>query len=214
MLKENYSKIFTWLFIGLIITFVTGYSLSLNTDLAITLASGSSYLVIAIVEIVIAIFFSLRLAKMSRLTATICYILYSFLTGITFGSIFLVFELTSIMNVFLITSIVFLIFALVAMHSKKDFSKLSLWLGMSLLAIVVASLLNIFFRSSVLNLIITIVSIVIFIGYIIFDLKNAENIMTYIDEDKGAIYVAFQLYLDFINLFLDLLRLLGNQKDD
>lgn len=214
MLKENYSKIFTWLFIGLIITFVTGYSLSLNTDLAITLASGSSYLVIAIVEIVIAIFFSLRLAKMSRLTATICYILYSFLTGITFGSIFLVFELTSIMNVFLITSIVFLIFALVAMHSKKDFSKVSLWLGMSLLAIVVASLLNIFFRSSVLNLIITIVSIVIFIGYIIFDLKNAENIMTYIDEDKGAIYVAFQLYLDFINLFLDLLRLLGNQKDD
>lgn len=123
MIQEKYPKVFTWLFIGLIITFLTGYSLSLYPYAALRLNSGGTYIILAIIEIAIAIFFSTRLHKMSKLTAIICYIIYSFLTGITFGVIFLAFKLSSIMSIFLITSIVFLAFAVIGMTTKKIFPK-------------------------------------------------------------------------------------------
>ena len=145
---------------------------------------------------------------MSKLTAIICYIIYSFLTGITFGVIFLAFKLSSIMSIFLITSIVFLAFAVIGMTTKKDLSKMSMWLLMSLLAILVAGIVNIFVKSS------TIISTIVFIAYIIYDMKNAEYIIREVGEDKGAIYGAFQLYLDFINLFINLLKLLGKANDN
>lgn len=214
MIKESYSKIFTWLFVGLIVTFLTGYTLSLTPDAAIRLISGSSYIIIAIVEIVIAIFFSARLHKMSKTTATICYILYSFLTGITFGAIFLVFEIQSIMMVFLVTAIVFILFALIGSKTKKNLSRLSMWLLMSLLAIIIAGIVNIFVKSATMDLVITIISVIVFIGYIMFDMQNAEAIINSVGEEKGAIYGAFQLYLDFINLFINLLKLLGKVSDD
>lgn len=214
MIKESYSKIFTWLFVGLIVTFLTGYTLSLTPDAAIRLISGSSYIIIAIVEIVIAIFFSARLHKMSKTTATICYILYSFLTGITFGSIFLAFEISSIMMVFLVTAIVFILFALIGSKIKKNLSRISMWLLMSLIAIIIAGIVNIFVKSATMDLVITIISVIVFIGYIMFDMQNAEAIINSVGEEKGAIYGAFQLYLDFINLFINLLRLLGKFNDD
>jgi len=214
MIKESYSKIFTWLFVGLIVTFLTGYTLSLTPDAAIRLISGSSYIIIAIVEIVIAIFFSARLHKMSKTTATICYILYSFLTGITFGAIFLVFEISSIMMVFLVTAIVFILFALIGSKTKKNLSRISMWLLMSLLAIIIAGIVNIFIKSATIDLVITIISVIVFIGYIMFDMQNAEAIINSVGEEKGAIYGAFQLYLDFINLFINLLKLLGKVSDD
>ena len=123
MIQEKYPKVFTWLFIGLIITFLTGYSLSLYPYATLRLNSGGTYIILAIIEIAIAIFFSTRLHKMSKLTAIICYLIYSFLTGITFGVIFLAFKLSSIMSIFLITSIVFLAFAVIGMTTKKDLSK-------------------------------------------------------------------------------------------
>lgn len=214
MIIQKYSKMFMWLFIGLMITFLTGYTLSLTPITALKLTSGGSYLVLAIIEIVIAIFFSARLHKMSKITAIICYTLYSFLTGITFGVIFLAFEITSIMSVFLITSIVFIIFAIIGATTKKNLSKMSIWLLMSLLAIIVASIINIFIRSTTVELVITIISVIVFIAYIMFDMKNAEAIIASVGEEKGAIYGAFQLYLDFINLFVDLLRLLGKYNDN
>ena len=214
MIQEKYPKVFTWLFIGLIITFLTGYSLSLYPYAALRLNSGGTYIILAIIEIAIAIFFSTRLHKMSKLTAIICYIIYSFLTGITFGVIFLAFKLSSIMSIFLITSIVFLAFAVIGMTTKKDLSKMSMWLLMSLLAILVAGIVKIFLKSSMLDLIITIIYTIVFIAYIIYDMKNAEYIIREVGEDKGAIYGAFQLYLDFINLFINLLKLLGKANDN
>ena len=118
------------------------------------------------------------------------------------------------MSIFLITSIDFLAFAVIRMTTKKDLSIMSMWLLMSLLAILVAGIVNIFVNSSMLDLIITIISTIVFIAYIIYDMKNAEYIIREVGEDKGAIYGAFQLYLDFINLFINLLKLLGKANDN
>lgn len=211
--NELYPKVFMWLFVGLLVTFITGYSLSLNEELTYKLISGSTYIILVIVELIVAIFFSIRLSKMSKITATLCYIIYSFLTGITFSAIFLVFQLSSIMLVFLVTSITFGIFALIGYTTKKDITSWSNYLLMALLAVIIATVLNIFFKSPMFDLIITIISIIVFLAYVVYDMKKAEFLANY-NEEAGPIYAAFQLYLDFINIFIDLLKLIGNNSDN
>lgn len=213
-MKKGFSKMFRWLFIGLLITFATGYLVSAYPIALAKIFSGASYVIMIIVEFAIAIFFSARLSKMSVTTAKVCYILYSVITGFTFGLIFLVYDLMSIISVFLATSLVFGIFSFIGYNTKKNLSKMSMWLFMSLIAVMIVSVINIFLKSSMLELGISILFIVIFLGYVVFDMKNAESLMEYVGEEKGAIYGAFQLYLDFINLFIELLKFLGKLKDD
>ncbi len=211
--NELYPKVFTWLFIGLLVTFITGYSLSINMGLLSSLLTGGNYVFLIIIELAIAIFFSVRLSKMSKITAIICYLLYSFITGITFSTIFIAFAMESIMLVFAVTSIVFGIFALIGYTTKKNLSSWSTFLLMALLGVVVTSIVNIFLQIPQLDFIITLISIVVFIGYIIYDMKRIQTLAE-INEESGPIYGAFQLYLDFINLFLDLLKLLGKSNDN
>lgn len=212
-MKKGFSKMFMWLFIGLLVTFVVGYGTSFYPIALSKIFSGTSYLIMVILEFAVAIFFSARLEKMSVMTAKFCYLLYSILTGFTFGLIFLVYQISSIISVFLATSLVFGIFAVIGYFTKKDLSKFGSFLLMSFFAVLIVSVVNIFVGSSMLELIISIAFILIFLGYIIFDMKNAESLVEYFGE-KGAIYGAFQLYLDFINLFVRLLRFLGKLKDN
>lgn len=211
--KELYPQVFTWLFVGLLITFLTGYSLSLNLDLVAKIFSGAPYIILIILELGIAVFFSVRLTKMSKITAMICYILYSFLTGLTFSSIFIAFDISSIMLIFALAAIVFGLFALIGYTTKKDLSSWSNFLLMALLAIVIAGIVNIFLKLPTLNIIITIISVIIFMAYIIYDMKKVEVLSSY-NEESGPIYGAFQLYLDFINIFIDLLKLFGKASDN
>lgn len=211
--NELYPKVFTWLFIGLLVTFITGYALSINMGLLSSLLTGGSYIFLIIAELVVAIFFTARLPKMSKITAIICYLLYSFMTGITFSTIFIAFAMESIMLVFVVTAIIFGIFALIGYTTKKDLASWSTFLLMALLGVIVTSIINIFLQIPQLDFIITLISIVVFIGYIIFDMKRVEFLAN-VNEESGPIYGAFQLYLDFINLFLDLLKLLGKANDN
>ncbi len=210
--NELYPKVFMWLTLGLLITFVTGYTVSLNTTMLQNILKGGSYMLIVVIELVIALYFSFKLNSMNKLTASICYILYSFVTGITFAAVFALFELSSIMSIFLVTSVVFFIFGFLGYTTKKDLGGIGNFLFMSLIGIIVTSIINLFLGSTILEILITIVGVIIFIGYIMYDMKKIEYLASY-NEEAGPIYGAFQLYLDFINLFIDLLRLVGKAKD-
>lgn len=213
MLKEEtYPKIFTWLTIGLLITFLTGYMLSLNEVALAKLLSGGSYIVLIILEVAVAIFLSVRINKMSKTTATICYLLYTFLTGLTFGGIFVTFKLSSIILIFLASAVVFGVAALIGYVTKKDLSKFGNFLIMALIGIIVMSIINIFLKLSGMEFIISIIGVIIFIGYTMYDINRIKSLDFY-NEDTGAIYGAFQLYLDFINIFIELLQLFGDTKD-
>ena len=213
-MKKGFSKMFLWLFIGLLITFGIGYVLSLYPVTMTKLLGGYKYAIICIAEIGVAIFFGVRLQKMSRTTAIICYVLYSILTGLTFGAIFTVYKISSILSVFLATSVVFLIFAIIGAKVKTDLSKLGMWLMMALIGTIVVSIINIFIGSNVLYTVVSIVAILIFLAYIVYDMNKAEALMEEVGEEKGAIFGAFQLYLDFINIFIRLLQLFGDLKDN
>ena len=210
--KEIYPKIFTWLFIGLLITFITGYSLSMNPSLLYNLTGGVS-IILLIVEIAIAIFFSVRLHKMSKTTAIVCYGLYSLITGLTLSGIFIIYKLSSIIYIFLISAVLFLIFAIIGKTTKLDLSKFGTLLFMVLLGIIILSIVNIFLGLEGLDFIIAIVSIIVFLGYIAYDMQKVRDLVVVVGEDKAAIFGAFQLYLDFINVFIDLLRLFGKSND-
>lgn len=214
MRNEVYSKVFMWLFIGLAVTFGTGYFLSLNETMVQNLFSGGSVFIILIVEIGIALFFGLRVAKMSKITAMICYLVYCFVTGLTFSTLFIAYEMTSIISVFAITSLLFLIFAVYGKLTKRDLSSLGTFLFMALLGVIIASILGIFIQSSTLVIVINVVTIVVFLGYIAYDIKVIEQLCNQIGEDNVAIYGAFQLYLDFINVFITLLQMFGDYNNN
>ena len=214
MLQENkiFSKIFFWMFIGLAITFGIGFYVSLNENMLYNIFARY-YIFFIIAELVVVIWLSARIYKMQPTTAKILFCLYSFITGLTFSSIFVLYSLTSILMVFGITSVLFLIFALIGHYTKMDLTKLGTYLFMGLIGIIICSIINMFTASSSFDLIITIVALIIFIAYIAYDVQIIKKRLNFMNEDNLAIYGALQLYIDFINLFLRLLRLFGRSRD-
>lgn len=212
--KNNiFPKVFMWMFIGLAITFGIGFYVSMNANMLYNIfAKGYWFLIIA--ELIVVIVLSARIRKMQPLTAKILFCLYSFLTGLTFSSIFIAYEITSIVYVFGITALVFLVFALIGFFTKIDLSKLGIYLFMALIAVIICSIINIFVRSSGFDFGLTIVCLLIFIAYIAYDIQVIKRNLYSIDrEDNLAIYGALQLYLDFINIFIRLLRLFGKGRN-
>ncbi|MBR1416599.1 MAG: Bax inhibitor-1/YccA family protein [Bacilli bacterium] len=215
--NKIYSKVFGWLFVGLMIVFLGGYLtqsfLLSHLELAKTLYSGIGFWIIIIVELALAFILSLRIRKMNSLTAKILYILYCIVTGFTFSSIFIMFQLKSIIFVFLITAVIFGIFAIIGSKLNVDLSKFGLYLFVALIGIIIVSIINIFLHNSTLDIILSIVSILVFTLYIGYDIKIIKEMAnTDINEDNLAIYGAFQLLLDFINIFIRLLELFGDNK--
>ena len=213
MKNEIYSKVFLWMFIGLALTFGVAYYTSTNVDDLSMIFGKGMYVVFAIVEIALAIFLGVRITKMSPTTAKVCYLLYTCLTGLTFSSIFVAYKISSIIFVFGITALLFLIFALLGKFTKMDLSKLGTYLFMMLIGVIICSIINIFLKSEGFNIGITILSLIIFLGYIAFDVQKLKRLESVVPEENLAILGAFELYLDFINVFIDLLRLFGESND-
>lgn len=214
MKNKIYPKTFMYLFIGLLITFLTGYYVQNNQDMLEFIFTGSTYIFLVILELGVAIFLSARITKMSPVTAKTCYLLYSFLSGLSFSSVFVIYKLESILMVFLVAAALFLIFALIGYYTKMDLSKIGTYLLMILLGVIICSIINIFIGNNTFDIIVTCISIIVFLGYIAYDIQQVKRLEGMIDDENLAVISAFQLYLDFINIIYDLLRLFGNINDD
>lgn len=212
MVQNNYSKVFMWMFIGLLVTFATGYFVSTNENMLLAVFSDW-YFFLVIAELAVVIFLTARIHKMSETTAKISFILYSFLTGLTFSCVFVAFDITSIMYAFLISSLLFGIFALIGAFTKIDLSKLSTILLMLLVGIILCTLVNMFIGSESFNFALCIIGLVVFMLYVAYDMQKIKQLAEIYDGDKLAIIGALELYLDFINIFLRLLELFGRNRD-
>lgn len=214
MENKIFAKVFGWLFIGLLTTFLTALYVSVNPNMIYNIFVKDYFYFILIAQVGIAIYLSARIRKMSEHTSKILYILYTVLTGLTFSILFLVFEMSSLIFVFGITSFIFGLFALFGFYTNINLTKFSTFFSMSLLALIVLSLVNILIGGMVLDLGLTIFGIILFIGFIAYDIQKVKYMMNYIEnEENVAVYGAFQLYLDFINLFIRLLSLFGKRRD-
>ena len=208
------SKSFLWMFIGLLVTFATGYIVSISETMLETVFYSNLYWVFIVAEIALVVFFSIRVRKMSPTTAKICFLLYSFVSGLTFSSIFVLFELDSVMMVFLIAALVFDLFGLIGYKTNTDLGNWGTILLMGLLAVIICSIINVFLGNDTFDLIVSIVTLVVFFGYTAYDIQKIKELSEEnIDNDVVAINGAFELYLDFINIFIQLLKLIGDAKD-
>lgn len=213
MENKIYSKVYLWLFIGLLVTFLTGAYTATNEDALSVIFTKGYYWIFVLVELGLAIFLSVRIHKMQPTTAKISYLLYTFFSGLTFASLFVVYKLESIILVFAVTAVLFLLFAIIGHFTKMDLSKIGTYLIMMLIGIILCTLVNLFLQNSTFDIVISAISIVVFLGFIAYDVQKIKRLNGYLVEDNLAVIGAFELYLDFINIFIDLLRLFGKADD-
>lgn len=210
------SKVFLWMMIGLLISGGTAY-LTYATP-SITKFVYQFYILILLVELIVVISFTALRRKVSPSMAKLLFIIYSIVSGLTLSSIFIVYKLGSIGIVFLAAALMFGLMGIYGLTTKNDLSSFGKILIFALIAIIIMSVINIFVQNSEFNIFICVVSILIFLGLTAWDLNNLKTIYRYYESNeeelnKAAIYGALDLYLDFINIFLNLLNLFGKRND-
>ena len=208
------SKSFLWMCFGLLVTFLTGFGVATNERMLENIFGGISFWIFIVLELVVVIYLSFRITKMSPTTAKVCFLLYSFISGLTFSSIFVYYELSSIIYIFLASSLIFGIMALIGYKTKADLSELGFYLMVALFAVIIVTLINVIIGSDSLSIILCIICLLLFLGITAYDVQNIKSLENSdLPQDNLAIYGALQLYLDFINIFIDLLRLFAENKD-
>lgn len=204
---------------ALTITGLTAYFLSGSEAFWNMLTANPSMLwIIFFMQIGLVLWLSARVMHMSITSATLLFIAYSILTGVTLSSIFLIYDLGTIATSFFVTAGTFLTMSIIGYTTRMDLSKLGNILYMLLIGLVIATIVNIFVASSTLYWITTYAGVVIFTGLIAWDTQKLRTLFIEhgaADEmdNKLALLGALTLYLDFINIFLYLLRIFGNSRD-
>ena len=213
------AKVFNWMAVGLGITGVTAY-VTAATGLAAIIIGSPLFLIIAIGTLGLVFFLSARIDKIQAGTASALFVGYSVLNGLFFSTIFLRYTGTSIGGTFLITAGMFGGMAVYGLVTKRDLSGWGSFLFMGLIGLIIASIVNIFLASPAVYWVTSMIGVFIFTGLTAYDVQKIkrmgeEGIMAQGQEaiTKGAIMGALALYLDFINLFLMLLRFFGGGRD-
>ena len=213
--NKLYGKTFFLMFLGLlgsaIVAWYTYYS---GLFLDIVLQGGFG--VLLILELVAVLLFSFLFRKLPPVAVGILYFVYSMLNGVTLATVFAVFELSSIIYLFVISALVFGVFAIIGYKTNKDLSSCGTYITVFLIAGIVLSVINLFIiKSPGFDLLIDWLILALFCGVTIYDInkiKMLQNIPE-INQEKIYIYCAMQLYLDFINIFLRILSIFGKRRD-
>lgn len=212
-------KVFVWMTLALAITGLTAYGVATSpTILSLIFSSKVTFFGLIIAEFALVFAISGAINRLSLSTATLLFILYSVINGATLSTIFFAFSVATIGKVFFITAGTFGAMALVGYTTKTDLTSMGKLLFMALLGIIIASVVNMFVGSSGLDLILSYVGVLVFVGLTAYDTQKIKQMCQSAPDagesaQKLALIGALSLYLDFINLFLYLLRIFGNNRD-
>lgn len=221
MVNSFVRSVYNWMFVGLVITgLVALLTVKNETVLRMVATNPIVFYGLIIAQLGMVISISGMINKMSASTATALFVIYSALNGVTLSFIFLLFELSSIFSAFFICALTFLACSIYGWTTKKDLTSLGSFMMMGLFGIIIASVVNMFMHSDATYYAIGYIGVVVFVGLTAYDTQKIKNMALSqpagLDGDvvrKGAIIGALNLYLDFINLFLMLLRIMGAARD-
>ena len=216
------TRVMGWMSAGLAISFLTAWIVYITPAISDVIFGGFLFYGILIAQLAVVFALSAMIERMSSTTALLMFMAYATLTGLTLSVFMYIYELGSILYVLALTSILFLVMALYGFVTRKDLTRIGSMLMFGLIGIILASIFNMFMRSEALDYLISYVGIIIFIGLTAWDTQRIKNKYLY-DTSRGAddnsdyiqkhaIMGALILYLDFINLFLKMLRILGKRK--
>lgn len=212
-------KVYVWMTLALVITGLTAYGIANSPGLFYAIVSNQFlFWGLVIGEFALVLGINSAIHRLSITTATLLFILYSVVNGATLSVIFMVYALMSIANVFFITAGTFAVMAFIGYTTRKDLTSLGRMLFMGLIGIIIATVVNIFLGSSMLNMIVSYVGILVFIGLTAYDSQKIKRLLYTADStdesaQKIALLGSLTLYLDFINLFLMLLRIFGGNRN-
>ncbi|MGL4856070.1 MAG: Bax inhibitor-1/YccA family protein [Plesiomonas sp.] len=213
------SQVYGWMTCGLLLTaFVAWYAASTPAVINFIFSSKITFFGLIIAQLALVFVLSGMLQRLSGTMATSLFMLYSALTGLTLSSIFIAYTASSIAATFVVTAGMFGAMSLYGYTTKRDLSGMGNMLFMALIGVVLASLVNMWLKSDTLMWVITYIGVVLFVGLTAYDTQKLKILGEQISEDdhenfrKYAIVGALTLYLDFINLFLMLLRIMGNRR--
>lgn len=213
---NNYlAGIFAWMFAGLAVSGVIGWLLSISQDsIKAIFLNPISFFVLILVQFGLVIFLTARITKLSANAARGLFLAYAASVGVTLSVIFLAYSSTSITRVFFITASMFLIMAAIGYVTKIDLSKFGMILLMGLIGVIIASIVNLLLKSNTLQLAISYLGVFIFLGLTAYDVQKIKKLYSSFGEAGNiAVLGALSLYLDFLNLFLFLLRIFGAGRD-
>lgn len=213
-----FRKVYIWMSLALCITGLTALIIANNNDIMYSLLQNEAmFWGILIAELVLVFVLAGRINKLSMGTATFLFILYSILNGVTMSLIFIIYTESSIASTFFVTAGTFGAISIYGYATKKDLSSWGSILIMGLIGIIIASIVNIFMASETLYWIISYAGVLIFVGLAAYDTQKIKkaildpNVEVNESLNKIALMGALELYLDFVNLFLHLLRIMGNR---
>ena len=217
IVTENklYGKTFFWMFLGLLGSAIIAYY-TYASGLFVNIVMEGYFYTLLIIELVAVFLFSLLFRKLPAIIVGILYFVYAMLNGVTLSVIFAVFELSSIIYLFVISALVFAILGLIGYKTNKDLSSWSPYITVFLIAGIILSFINLFIiKSSILDLAIDWLILALFCGITIYDINKIKMLQQVpeINQEKIYIYCAMQLYLDFINIFLRILSIFGKRRN-
>ena len=219
-LADYTKKVFGWMFVGLLITF--GICLAIVNDpvrVMIFMENNIGlYYFLLLAEVVLVFVLGFFVSKIPPVACTAIFLAYSVLNGITIGPLLVLFDVMTAVFAFAVTAGIFGAMTLYGMITKRDLSSLGTVLVFGLFGLILFSVIAMFFNVPMMDLAICLVGIVIFVGFTAYDTQKIKRYYSAMQGDsvllaKGAIIVALDLYLDFINLFLYILRILGARKN-
>ena len=208
-------KTFYWMFLGLLGSGIVA-AYTYFSGLYINLILGGYWNLLLILELVVVLLFSFLFKKLSPTAVGILFFVYAMINGVTLCTVFVMFQLKSIITLFVVSSLIFAVLGYLGYNTNKDLSNWSSYISVFLIAGIVLSVINLFFiKSSGLDLIIDWFVLALFFGITIYDLNKVKFLQEndFIDKSKLHIYCAMQLYLDFINIFLRVISIFGKRKD-
>ncbi|MCI7015718.1 MAG: Bax inhibitor-1/YccA family protein [Prevotella sp.] len=212
-------KVYTWMTLALVLTGLTAYGVATSPGIMMALYSNSALMWgLVIAEFALVIGISAAINRLSLATATLMFVAYSVINGAMLSSIFMIYTAASIASVFFITAATFAVMALIGYTTKTDLTSVGKLLFMALIGLVIATIVNMFIGSSTLTMICSYVGVLIFVGLTAYDSQKIKNMLMQAPDagessQKLALLGALTLYLDFINLFIYLLRIFGDRRD-
>ena len=207
-------KTFFWMFLGLLGTAIVSFY-TYSSGLFATILLEGYFNFLLILEIIVVLLFSFLFRKLSPTIVGILYFIYAAINGVSMATIFYVYELNSVILLFVVSSLLFGGFALYGYKTNKDLSNWRTLLFGTLIAGLVVSLLNLFFKNSMIDILLDWIILFVFFGITAYDINKIKqlSLIDTVDKDKIHIYGAMELYLDFINIFLRILSLFAKRRD-
>ena len=210
-------KVYGWMFFGLGITALVAYTLSSSPGLVQALvANHLVFLALFIAQLGLVFYLSARVERLSIGTATWLFILYAALTGVTFSVILLAYTGASVATTFVVTAGMFGALAVFGSTTKRSLAGMGQFLFMGLIGLVLASIVGMFWNNDALQFLISVVGVIVFTGLTAWDAQRLKQMAATVPSERVGSYAivgALTLYLNFINLFLFLLRFMGGRRD-